>query len=125
MAKAKKVSLVAVPAARIREAARNGEFEVPEAGKASVFGKNGNPRGRLHPSVIEAAASIGLTYVEKANEGKTITLPVTKTSAKGAVLKRPVDVSLKEFRRLSGTSAGRPSQSALQAAAAAYMAENA
>lgn len=119
-----KRKVVPASAKDIRQAFADGKFTVSEKAAVSLTGSGPlGPRGRLHPEVIEAAAAAGLEYVPGSGV-KTITLPVTKTSAKGAVLKRPVDVSLKEFRRLSGTTAGRPSASALAKAAEAYKAEN-
>lgn len=102
---------------------------------ASILGKAGDGkvvRGRLHPAFIEAykAANPGHDYREKAVKstgGKssgTVTLPVTKTSKSGATLKRPVEVPMAEFRRLSGTTRGRVGAKAVEAATAAYMAEH-
>lgn len=116
-----------VPARVIRTAFLEGKFTAPDEALPSLMGKNGDGkvRGRIHPAAREAAeVEAGLVYREKVAEARTITIPVTKTNARGATLKRPVDVPLAEFRRLSGTAKGRPSKAALAKAAQAYMAEH-
>lgn len=129
-----------VPAKRIRQAFQSNERGldaltiVDSKGKPvspnAVLGRDGDVsrvRGRLNPAHVAAFLDKfpEHTYAEKSQaEGKSISLPVTKTSKSGATLQRPVDVPMSEFRRLSGQAKGRPSRESLTRAAEAYKAEN-
>lgn len=120
-----------VSAARVREAYREGLFTVPEAALACLIGRNGDGkvRGRLNPLAVEAFNEQveGEVYAgEKSGaESKSITLPLTKMNAKGAVLKRPEDFPVREVRRLAGIEGkkGRIAQADLTRAAEAVVTE--
>jgi hypothetical protein len=128
--KRSKVKSFTVAPRDVRAAFHNGDLTVPDAALPSMTGgPQGRGRGRVHKDAIEAfiALNPGAVYAEKTVPAKSVTLPVTKTSKTGATLKRPVDVSLAEARRLSGTvgQKGRLSGAAIEAAARAYEAEQA
>jgi hypothetical protein len=97
MSKSKNVTLV--PASRVREAFNLGLFKAPEAAMASLVGKNGDGRvrGRLNPAAVQAFNEQvkGEQYAgeKSAVEAKSITLPLVKPNAKGALLKRPESVA--------------------------------
>lgn len=125
-----------VSAKSVRAAFAAGEFTAPtEALPSLVGGKtvkvdgvlthvpspSGLVRGRLNPAAVEAFNSQvkGKVYAgEKAKvdgEGATITLPLRKPNAKGAMLKRPESFTNAQVRALAGISGrkGRISKEAL------------
>lgn len=133
----KQVPTVEVSAKVIRLTAAEGKWEVPEVAKASIFGRTEHgPRGRLHPEGRAAFDAAGLkdaegrvmvyagekTPVSEAN----VTLDARKPNARGAMLKRPVQVSRADVLRLAGkptNQRGRLSRETIAAATAAYEAE--
>lgn len=125
-----KVKSFTVAPRDIRAAFHNGDLTVPDEALPSMTGgPQGRGRGRVHKAAVAAfiETNPGAVYAEKTVPAKTVTLPVTKKSKTGATLKRPVEVSLAEARRLSGTvgQKGRLSNASVEAAARAYEAEQA
>lgn len=129
-----KVSIVG--AAEVREAYRSGRLDASKVKDAKgnpvntgclTGGPQGRGRGRMNPALVAHFLdnTPGTEYAEKVTTVKTTTLPVTRTNARGAVLKRPVEVPTSEARTLAGKpgSKGRLSQADLEKAAAAFMAQ--
>lgn len=135
-----------VSAATIRAAYQNGTLDAAKVAQAaadltggkpvstnSVLGADGDAsrvRGRINPVFVAAflKANPNSEYVEKkvtskADETK-VTLPVVRTSASGATLKRPVEVTMSEARRLSGQAKGRLGKASIEKAATAYAQAN-
>lgn len=124
-----KRNLVPVTAREIREAFARGEFTARDESLPSLRGgKSGKVRGRIAPSAVEdfLAANPNRVLVASAEaEVKTVTLPLTKTNARGATLKRPEDFPITEVRALAGVEGkrGRLSKAHVEAAAAKVMAQ--
>lgn len=124
-----KRNLVPVTAREIREAFARGEFTARDESLPSLRGgDSGKVRGRISPSAVEdfLAVNPDRVLVKSAEaEVKTVTLPLTKTSARGATLKRPEAFPIAEVRRLAGVEGkrGRLSKEHIAKATAAVMAE--
>ncbi len=124
-----KPTITLVPAARVREAYREGLFTAPDEALASLVGANGSGkvRGRLNPAAIAAfnEQMTGEQYAGEKSpvEGRTVTLPLTKVNAKGARLKRPETFPLSEVRSLAGVVGKKGRLSAAEIAKAAEAVE--
>jgi hypothetical protein len=123
-----------VAAKVVRQFAFDGKVTVTDAALACVTtGPQGRGRGRLHPDLIaafNAENGEGLVYNEsegKALAGRFVTLPITKTNARGAVLNRPEQFPIAEVRTLAGVvgKKGRLSKADVAKAAEAVMAARA
>jgi hypothetical protein len=126
-----KSNITLVPASRVRAAFAAGEFTAPEAALPSLVGKNGDGRvrGRLNPLAVAAFNEQvkGEQYAGEKSpvESKSITLPLTKTTAAGAKVKRPEAFPLSEVRALAGVvgKKGRLSASEVETATQAVIAQ--
>ena len=125
-----KRKVVQVNAQFIRQAAREGRVTLTDADlPAFTGGPQGRGRGRLPKSAIAAfeAENPGFVYAgeKSAVEQKTVTLPLTKPNARGAMLKRPEDFPIKEVRQRAGVvgKKGRLSAADLTRAAESVMKE--
>lgn len=115
----KSVKSVPATAKVVRSYFREHPEQLPE--DASAVLRDG-VRGRVHPSAVKVFNEVsGMTYTEGTRE--TITVPYTVKNAKGANLKRSVELPVDAARLLAGDLAGkrgRLSAAALAGAGEAY-----
>lgn len=121
-------SPVAVSAARVREAFRNGEFTAPDAALPSLVGAktSGVVRGRLSPLAVAAFNEQvkGEVYAGEKRGGADLakTVEVPMFSAKTGRPVKPITRTLDEVRAAAGTTGkkGRISKDDLHRAALVF-----